>query len=103
MKSLERNGSQVWAARTCAGMDVWFGWFAAVLKLNKNGVLPCSLATTGERLLLRGRGAKAQTGHRKLAVTDEESPGYSFTVTGEVGVYLYVTPGSHFCVHYSRA
>lgn len=61
---LESDGSQVCAAKTRAKMDACLGWLAAIRNLERNSVLRCSPLRTGGRLLLTGRGAKPQAGHK---------------------------------------
>lgn len=46
-------------------------------------------------MLLAGRSAAAQAGHKNSVLRNGESPGYSFIATGEVSAQLHVTPASH--------
>lgn len=71
-------GNQVWAAPTKVGVDLWLGWLAVVLNLDRNNLSLCSLPKTGEKLLLTGRGAEAQTRQNDSAVGAGESPEYFF-------------------------
>lgn len=88
MEYLESDASRVWPARTKVAMKVWLAYPAAVFNLKDNGVAPCSTSRTGARLLMEGRGVAAQTRHTDLAVRDEESPGYCFTVTNKARAHL---------------
>lgn len=82
-------------------MKTWIGWLAVVLNLDENGVSPCILPKTDERLLLTKRGAAAQAEQDSFVVKGGESLRYLFTTTVEVIAYLYVTPELHLYVHYT--
>lgn len=103
MKYLESNVSQVWAAGTRAAMEVWLGWLAAVLNLDRNFVVPCSLPEIGGRLLLMLCGTEVQTAYDDFVFRIRESPGYFSTVIGERGAQPYVTLKLHVYVHHSGA
>lgn len=62
MEHLQDHFDRRCAARTPATMNLWPGWLAALLQPDENVRYPCSVSHTGGRLLLTGKGAKAQTG-----------------------------------------
>lgn len=76
---LNRKRSRMWASWTRAGMGFQTSLLAAVLNLNQNGVTPCTLSETGERLLMTGPSAKTQTGQNHFVVGHQQLPGYFST------------------------
>lgn len=89
--------------RTGTTIDVWLGLLAAVLSLNDNALLPCSLSRACKKLVITGRTAAAQTGHIDFVVRYAESFGYFFFASGEMSAHLYVSQASHLYVHYDSA
>lgn len=85
----------MWAVRSPAAKDIWFGCLAVVLNLDDVSVSPCNLSKTGQRLLLMGWGAAEQMGSYDFVVRDRVSPGYIFIVTSESSLYFHNTTGSH--------
>lgn len=103
MGYLKSNESRLWVARTQAGIFVWLCWLATVLSLDRNSVLPCSFSRNGKVLKLTRRDAKLHTRHNYSAARDGESLRCFFNISGEVGAYFYVSPGSQLQVYYTGA
>lgn len=81
---------------------MWLGWFAVLLQLDDNERFLCSIPNTGDRLLLTGNRARAQTGRNNFVVRSRQSPGQCCVATSGVNTDLYVIPGSHICKIYYR-
>lgn len=103
MDHLKSNGESLWAARTRAAMDVWLGWLAVVLNLDKKENFTCSFSITYGRLLLTRRWLQTQTEPKDLVAKSGESPGFFIIVTGDTGAHCYVTPWSYLCIHYHKS
>lgn len=84
-------------------MDVWLNCLTALLSLEGNNELPCSLLRAGGRLVLTERSGKAQTGLNHWLGREKDSPRYFLTVNHEASAYLYFTPGLHFYLPYRGA
>lgn len=80
-------------------MDGRPGWLATALNLHRNDLPLWNLLKNDGRLLLTGRGAKAQTEQDDRAGRDGELPGYFPTDIGGLSAVLHVTSGSHCYVH----
>lgn len=85
-------------AKTRAGKEIWLDWLGAVKILDRNDVQLCTLPKNRGRLPLKGRGAKARTGHNYFVVRDGKSVGYLTAATRAVTARLYVTPETQLCV-----
>lgn len=68
------------------------GWLAALLQPEDSRRYWCLLSLTGGKLLLTGKGADAQTGHKNFVIRGQQSTGYCFNVTGGISAYPYDTP-----------
>lgn len=55
---VENTGEIVWASETRAALELWLGWLASLLSLEKTERRSCSFPSTGKRLLLSGKSVK---------------------------------------------
>lgn len=100
---LMNDEKRVWAGICRMALDVWFGWLLAFCDQNEERTHSLTLPEPGGWNLLCRYWVEAQLGHNDFEAPKNKSSDFFAMPTGADGAVLYVDPGSHKLVLYSKA